>query len=450
MTGAATRLFKGRSTDLTRGGITGPMLMFALPMTVGNLLQQCYNIADTVIVGRFVGPEALAAVGSSYALTTFLLSVVIGLCMGSGVLFSMRFGAGDRSGLRQCAFTSFVMTGAVTMLITALIFIFLNPVIRLMNVPDEVTPDMRIYLAITSAGIPMTFIYNFLAFLLRSIGNSLTPLWFLGIAAGMNIALDLLLIPGLGMGTEGAALATVISQTFSAVSLAWYVWRKYPGLRIRKEETRIERQRLKLITGYSFLTCAQQSVMNFGILMVQGLVNSFGTAVMAAFATAVKIDSFAYMPVQDFGNAFSTFIAQNHGAGKTDRIRKGLKSALLCASAFSIAVSAVTFLFAPAMMRLFVGNEPEVISIGARYLRIEGGFYIGIAWLFLLYGLFRAIGRPGFSLVLTIISLGLRVAISYSLAPVSGLDWIWWSIPIGWFVADLTGAARWLTLRKGN
>lgn len=441
-------LFKGRSNDLTQGGITGPMLMFALPLAAGNLLQQFYNIADTVIVGRFVGPDALAAVGSSYSLTTFLLSIIIGLCMGSGVLFSMRFGSGDRSGLRKSIFTSFVLIGGITVLVTAGIFAFMSPVIRLMNVPEEVFPQMRLYLMIVCTGIPMIFLYNFFAFLLRSVGNSLTPLWFLGISVVMNIVLDLLFIPVLGMGTAGAALATVISQGFSAVTLAWYTLKKYPGLAVRKEEMRIERKELALISNYSFLTCLQQSVMNFGILMVQGLVNTFGTAVMAAFATAVKIDAFAYMPVQDFGNAFSTFIAQNYGAGRQDRIRKGVRSAFLCSTAFALLVSVLVFVSAPVLMRLFVGNEPEVIEAGTRYLRIEGSFYTGIGWLFLFYGLFRAVGRPAFSLVLTIISLGLRVAVAYAFAPRFGLDCIWWAIPMGWFAADAAGLWRYFAMKK--
>lgn len=437
-----------REIDLTGGRITSSILRFALPMAIGNLLQQFYNIADTAIVGRFIGPGALAAVGSSYSLTTFLLSVIIGLCMGSSVLFSMKTGAGDRAGLRRSVYAAFILIGSVTLAVTLLILLLLDPAIRLMNVPDEIFLDTRTYLAIVCSGIPLTFIFNFSAYLLRSIGNSVTPLWFLGISVLMNIVLDLLFIPGLGMGTGGAALATVISQGFSAAALAWYTIVKYKGLVPRKEDMRISLKELSLISSYSFLTCIQQSVMNFGILMVQGLVNTFGTAVMAAFATAVKIDAFAYMPVQDFGNAFSTFVAQNYGAGKADRIKKGVRSAFLCSGAYALAVSACIFAAAPLLMKAFTGNEPDVIAAGVRYLRIEGSFYVGIAWLFLFYGLFRAVGRPGFSLVLTIISLGLRVALSYALAPGFGLDWIWWSIPIGWIAADAIGAMKYLAVKK--
>ena len=442
---------RNRNIDLTEGSITGSMLLFALPMVLGNLLQQCYNLADTFIVGRCLGPEALAAVGSSYSLMTFLLSLVIGLCMGSSTLFSMRFGNGDMEGLKKSAFTSFVLIGAVTVLVTAAISVFIDPVIRMLNVPREVYGEMKEYLVIICAGIPFTFLYNFYAYLLRSIGDSVSPLWFLGVSVVLNIGLDLAFIPGLGMGTDGAALATVISQAASAAALIWWTKKKYPWLRIRKDEMHTDMQQVREISVYSVLTCLQQSVMNFGILMVQGLVNSFGTAVMAAFATAVKIDAFAYMPLQEFGNAFSTFIAQNYGAGRQERIRRGIRSAAIAVTVFSIAISAATVLLAPYLMGIFVGKEEEeVIRTGTVYLRVEGSFYLGIGFLFMLYGLFRATGRPAFSLVLTVISLGLRVLISYIAAPSYGVEWIWWAIPAGWLAADITGFLRYRMRRPGH
>lgn len=199
---------------------------------------------------------------------------------------------------------------------------------------------------------------------------------------------------------------------------------------------------MKEIAGFSILTCVQQSVMNLGILMVQGLVNSFGTVVMASFAAAVKIDAFAYMPVQDFGNAFSTFIAQNYGAKKQERIREGLKGAVMASMMFCIILSAGVWIFARPLMELFVDRgETEIIREGIRYLHIEGAFYCGIGCLFLLYGLYRALGTPGMSVVLTVISLGTRVGLAYLLSsiPAVGVPGIWWSIPIGWFLADLAG-----------
>lgn len=429
--------------DLTKGSITGSMLLFAFPMILGNLLQQFYNLADTFIVGRFLGPEALAAVGSSFTLMTFLLSLIIGLCMGSGTLFAIRYGSSDINSLKKGIFTSFLLTGGVTAAVTIATAALTDPIIRLMNVPQEVYTPMKEYLVIICAGIPFSFLYNFYAFLLRSVGDSKSPLWFLGISVMLNIILDIILIMYAGMGTDGAALATVISQAVSALALMYWSRKKYHWLKIGKEHMKTDRAEFRTVAVYSFLTCMQQSVMNFGILMVQGLVNSFGTAVMAAFATAVKIDAFAYMPLQEFGNAFSTFIAQNFGAGRQERIRRGIRSAVITISCFSLLISAAVFMLAPQMMSLFVGGaEAEVIATGTEYLRIEGAFYIGIGFLFMLYGLFRATGRPGFSLVLTIISLGLRVLLAYILAPGFGVQWIWWAIPIGWAAADIAGLIR--------
>ena len=216
----------------------------------------------------------------------------------------------------------------------------------------------------------------------------------------------------------------------------------FSQLRPQKEHRHFAPWAIRNIFQYSFLTCLQQSVMNFGILMVQGLVNSFGTNVMAAFAAAVKIDSFAYMPVQDFGNAFSTFVGQNFGARRTDRIKAGIKSAVTVSALFSIAVSVLVFVFAGPLLTIFIDPaETEIIAIGTGYLRIEGAFYCGIGCLFLLYGLYRAINRPGMSVVLTIISLGTRVLLAYALSaiPAIGVTGIWWAIPIGWILADIYG-----------
>ena len=310
--------------DLTRGGITRPMLCFAAPMIAGNLLQQCYNIADTLIVGRALGPSALASVGFSFTLMTFLTSVL---------------------------------------------------------------------------------------------------LW-------------------LGWGVAGAAGATVLAQGVSAAGIALYCWRRVALLRLGREHCTFRRGELGRIIHYSLLTCVQQSVMNFGILMVQGLVNSFGVNVMAAFAAAVKIDAFAYLPVQDFGNAFSTFVAQNTGASQPERIRRGIRSAVWVSILFCVVSSLLVCLFAAPLMALFVEpGETEIIAIGVEYLRIERLCYCGIGILFLLYGLFRGLGRPGVSVVLTVISLGTRVALAYLLAPIPaiGLKGIWWAVPIGWGLADLAG-----------
>lgn len=428
--------------NLTQGGITGTLLRFTLPMMAGALLQQCYNIADTLIVGQFVGPEALAAVGSAYTLMVFLCSILLGLSLGSSTVFSQQYGRGSLSALRHSTWVSFVLILAITVVLNVAAFLALDPILRFLQVPAEVYPLMRDYLWIIFWGILFTFIYNFYAALLRAVGDSVTPLWFLSLSVVLNIGLDLFFILSLDWGIEGAAAATVIAQGAAALGIVIYTYRKRPELKIRRDEIYLDRATLKEITEFSTLTCVQQSVMNLGILMVQGLVNSFGTVVMAAFAAAVKIDAFAYMPVQEFGNAFSTFVAQNFGARKRQRIRRGIRQALLITCLFSLAVSLLIFLFAEPLMLIFVKpDEVEILRIGAQYLRIEGAFYALIGILFLLYGYYRSVRMPGMSVILTVLSLGSRVALSYILAslPAVGVTGIWWSIPIGWFIADLVG-----------
>ena len=437
--------------ELTQGPVVKTMLQFAVPMILGNLLQQCYNIADTLIVGRYLGTGALAAVGSAFSLMTFLTSVILGLAMGSGTVFSIRYGQKDTLGLKEGILASFVLLGAVTLVLNIVIYVGLDWIIRVLQTPYELVGMMREYLVVIFAGMAGIFLYNFFASLLRSIGNSVIPLVFLAVSALLNIALDIWFVAGLDRGVAGAAEATVISQYVSGIGIALYTKFKYSALLKREKNIRLRMSRVKEITGFSALTCLQQSIMNLGILAVQGLVNSFGTVVMAAFAAAVKIDAFAYLPVQDFGNAFSVFVAQNYGAKQTERIRKGIRAATVISLSFGFLISLCVFIFARPLMTLFIDSkEIAVISEGVRYLRIEGSFYFLIAGLFLLYGLYRALGKPGMSVVLTVVSLGIRVALSYTLSkiPALGVLGIWWSVPIGWLLADILGVTYYFIKNK--
>ena len=389
--------------DLTQGSIPRGLLGFALPLILGNLLQQLYNLADTWVVGRFIGEGALAAVGSSYTLMTFLTSILLGLCMGSSVYFSIQYGRQDPDRLRNGIFQSFLLIGGLTLLLNLTVYLALDGILVLLQIPLDILGLTKEYLQWIFAGMAATFLYNFFANLLRSVGDSATPLVFLGISVVLNIGLDILFVVPLGMGVRGAAMATVIAQFVAGLGLFLYTWFAFPALRVQKRHRYWDRAALKNLLNLSLFTCLQQSVMNFGILMVQGLVNSFGTAVMAAFAVAVKIDTIAYMPVQDFGNAFSTFVAQNYGAEKRDRIRTGTHWAVFWVVLFCLVIGGLVCLLAPRLMAAFVGGDAaEVIAICTGYLRIEAAFYLGIGILFLLYGYFRAVNRPAVSVVLTI------------------------------------------------
>ena len=428
--------------DLTKGKISKSLIMFTIPMIAGNLLQQFYNIADTLIVGQVLGKNALAAVGSAYTLMIFLTSIFLGLSMGAGALFSIYRGNDSDENLRIAVGQAFSLIMLVTIVLNIAVYILINPIMIFLQIPDEVYRGMKIYLLIIFIGLIATSLYNFFSCLLRALGNSVVPLIFLAVSTVLNIGLDLLFVVVFPWGIKGAAIATVISQYVSAVGIGIYVVKSCRELLPKRSEWRLDKKIFKEIINLSSLTCLQQSVMNFGILMVQGLVNSFGTTIMAAFTAGVKIDTFAYLPVQDFGNAFSTFVAQNYGAEKHDRIRKGTREAFAISIIFSIIISALVCIFAAPLMKIFVSSKDvEVIAAGVKYLRIEGAFYCGIGCLFLLYGYYRAINKAEMSVVLTVISLGMRVILAYILSAIIGETGIWLAIPIGWVLADITGIA---------
>lgn len=439
--------------NLTQGNETKVMIKFAIPMIVGNLFQQLYNVADAVIVGRFINSDALAAVGSSFAVMVFLTSIILGLCIGSGTVFSILFGGNKLEKLKNSFFVSFCLIGLLTLIINVFVLLFIDKILVLLQIPQEILADTKIYLQIIFYGIGFTSIYNYFAAIMRSIGNSVVPLIFLILSAVINIVLDILFIVPFNMGIGGAAYATILAQGISAAGMAFYCIKKTPELRLNRRHLRLNITMVKMIGNYSILSSIQQSIMNLGILMIQGLVNSFGVATMAAFATVVKIENFAYLPMQEFGNAFSTFIAQNNGAGKKERIQVGIRSALKIITIYGGLISVFIIFFARLLMTIFIKPyETEILNIGIGYLTIVAGFYCLIGYLFLFYGLFRGLGKPGMSIILTIISLGTRVALSYILSPIDsiGLVGIWWAIPLGWALADMVGFYHLFKLRKGR
>lgn len=282
-----------KNIDMTTGNITKKLLFFTAPIFLGNLFQQFYNMADTIIVGRFLGKEALAAVGASFAVMVFINSILIGFCMGAGVLFAQLYGSRKHQEFSKAISVSFVFITIVSIVLTVLFLVFLSPLLKLFRVPHDAMQLTKDYLFIILFGIVFVFLYNFAAAILRAVADSKTPLYFLIVAAITNIVLDIILVRYTSLHVKGAAYATVISQIISAVPLFVYTLRK---LKFVKLEITLQKDMLKKVASYSVLTSIQQSIMNFGILMVQGLVNSFGVVPMAAFAAGVKIDTFAYMP----------------------------------------------------------------------------------------------------------------------------------------------------------
>ena len=402
--------------DLTQGSITRGLIRFSLPLMAGTLLQQTYNLADTWIVGRVLGENALAAVGSAFSVMVLLTSILTGLCMGAGVVVSQLYGQKNEGGMRLAAGNALVLIAAVAALLTAGAYSLRHPLMSLMNVPPAVQADLLAYLTIVFSGIIPVFFYNYTACLLRAVGASLAPLMFLLLSTVTNVALDILFVAVLGMGIPGAALATVIAQWLCAIACAVCFVRLAPGLAPTRDDLRIRPGLCRRIFAVSALTSIQQSIMNFGILMVQSLVNSFGVSAMAAFA------------------------AQNTGAGNTARLRQGFRTALGMTVIFCGAVSVLVCLFARPLLQLFLDpGAAEALAIGVTYLRTEGACYVGIGVLFLLYAVWRGMERAGMSVVLTVLSLGSRVALAYAFAPRFGLMAVWLAIPIGWALADAVG-----------
>ena len=420
------------------------MLKLAVPTVAAQLINMLYNIVDRIYIGHIpeVGSTALTGVGVTFPIITLVSAFAAFAGQGGAPLASIQLGAGRRDEAERILGNSLVLLLAASLLLTVGFSMYKEPILYAFGASDATIGYAVDYIRIYLLGTIFVQLALGLNSFISAQGKALVAMLSVLIGAILNIVLDPIFIFALDMGVRGAALATVLAQGVSAAGIALYGWRRVPLLRLERRHCKVSRGELGRIMNYSLLTCVQQSVMNFGILMVQGLVNSFGVNVMAAFAAAVKIDAFAYLPVQDFGNAFSTFVAQNTGAQKAERIRKGIRSALWVSVGFCLVSSLLVCLFAAPLMGLFVEpGETEIIAVGVEYLRIEGMCYCGIGILFLLYGLFRGLGRPGVSVVLTVVSLGTRVALAYLLAPIPavGLKGIWWAVPIGWVLADLAG-----------
>ena len=428
--------------DFTTGSIPKKILLFSLPLMAGNIFQQLYNVVDTLVVGRFLGEAPLAAVGSAYTLMIFLTSILIGLTMGSGVYFSICFGQKNQKLLKQSIYISFLSIGGITLFLNGLSYLLLGEITTFMQIPAEVAPYFKDYLQWVYGGIVAVFLYNYFAALLRAVGNAMIPLYFLILSSLINIGLDLLFVLSFHWGVVGAAQATVIAQYASGIGMLLYYLLRRKDLSVSSADRKWAQAIFRDISKLSLLTSLQQSIMNFGILLVQGLVNSFGTIVMAAFAAGVKIDTLAYSPLMDFGNAFSTAIAQNYGAGNKKRIHDCVIASGKMVVSFALLISGIIYFFAPQLMGFFVPETAtETIAIGTGYLRIEGACYVGIGILSMLYAYYRAIKQPGMSVILTILSLGSRVVLAYGLSslPLFGVTGIWLSIPIGWALADVYG-----------
>lgn len=422
--------------DMTTGSPVKHVLTFAMPMMLASIFQQLYNTVDSIIVGRFVGPNALAAVGAAFPAMFFAMSFILGITIGVQIIISQLFGAGDHERLKATFATSLislmvmvVIAGVVGQLITV-------PLLEAINTPPEILVDSADYLSVIFKGIIFMFIYNLYTSMLRGVGDSKTPLYFLIISSILNIVLDLVFVLYFNMGVKGVAIATVISQAVSSVLCVVYTYYRVPLFKLAREDLRFDMEIFKTIIKFGIPSAVQQSIASVGSMLVQGLVNSFGASAMAAFAAGNKVESFFMMPLINISNAMSTFIGQNTGAGELDRVRSGFKRVTIVNMAITGALCVLAVGFPTQLMQIFIdASETEVISLGVLYLSTLFMFYVLQALMFSMMGFFRGVGDMGVSLAMSMTSLFVRISVAYALAGSIGYLTISISQPIAWTVA---------------
>jgi len=422
--------------DLTQGGETRQIVLFAVPMLLGNVFQQFYSMVDSWVVGRFVGPSALAAVGTSFPVIFLMIALIMGVTMGTTVLVSQFFGAKDFKRVRAAVDTGYIILFWAGLALTAVGILATGPILGLLDVPAEIMPEAAAYLRIIFAGMLTTFGYNAVSAILRGLGDSKTPLYLLIVATLLNVVLDLLFVAVFRWGVAGAAWATVISQAVSFIGAMVVLDKQNEFVRLSLKSLGFDREIFRLSLKIGLPTGLQQTLVAAGMMALTRIVNGYGMATMAGFAAASRLDAFAAMPAMNLSAAVSTFVGQNLGAGKPERVKRGHLSAVAIGAAISVLTSAVVVLFGASLMSIFT-TDAEVIRVGARYLFIVGMFYVLFSTMFINNGVLRGAGDAMIPMVNTLLALWLvRIpcALLFSGPLGMGADGIWWSVPAGWAV----------------
>ena len=421
--------------DLTNGSVKKQLIGFSLPIILGNLFQLTYNAVDSIIVGRFAGQDALAAVGVGNPVISIVILGISGICIGASVIMSEYFGAGDRTSLKREVATTILFGILFAILIMGVGLLTSKGLMKLLNVPEQILSDSIVYLRIIFFGIPFTFLYNAIAASLRSVGDSNTPVKFLAIASVMNALLDVLFVGVLSMGVAGAALATVIAEATSVVLCVIYVYRKVPVLILRKKDLVIDKVLLKLTQQHSSITALQQSAQPIGKLIIQSVINPLGVEAIAAFNAVNRVDDFAFTPEQSISHGMMTFIAQIRGAGKKERVKKGLSQGLLLEFFYWIFICSTIFLLRTPVMNLFVTeNNVGMIPIGVEYLGLMAFFYVLPAFTNGMQGYFRGMGKMKITLIGTLTQISVRVLFVIILVPKVGLIGVAYASALGWIL----------------
>ncbi|MFH0757417.1 MAG: MATE family efflux transporter [Bacteroidota bacterium] len=431
--------------DLTQGSEGRGIFKFAAPMLLGHMFQQLYTFVDQIIVGRFLGKEALASVGASFPILFTLIALIIGIATGGTIVISQFFGAKNFPKVKRAIDTIFIVMAISSVIMTGVGIVFSEELFRLIRLPEELMEPANAYFTIYVAGLVVFFGYNSVAAVLRGLGDSITPLYFLMIATVINIGLDLLFIVKLGWGIEGAAVATVIAQGIAFIVAVFYLNSNHELIKFNLREFAFDREIFRQSLRIGLPSGLQQTFVALGMLALLGIVNGFGTDVVAAYTAAGRLDSLAIIPSMVFSTALSTFVGQNIGAGKLDRVKQGLKRTMLMASVVSLGITLLVIVFKFPLMRLFTTDQ-TVIDLGGTYLTVVTSFYLLFTGMFVYTGVMRGAGDTIIPMFITLISLWLiRIPAAMFLSQESmvlfgltirgaglGPSGIWWSIPAGW------------------
>lgn len=436
---------KDKMVDMTTGNPYKLMIMFALPLLIGNIFQQLYNMVDSIVVGNIVGDKALAAVGTGFPVIFMMSSLFMGIGTGATIMISQFYGAKDIENVSNTISTIYTAMIVGVIPLTILGVVISTPLLRLMRVPDDGTLEMAsTYMIIIFIGMIGSLGYNINAGILQGLGDSKTSLIFLAIAAIINTVLDVILVFA-GMGVAGAAIATIISQIVSWLFGIFYINRHYESIKIRPFSFIFKKDLFFRAMKIGIPSAIQQVLFSVGTMMMQSLVNSYGSSFMAGFNGANKIDTFAFMPITSFTSAMTTYTGQNVGANDYDRVKKGFRAGMIIAVGFSIAVSAILYPLSGFLMRMF-SQEAEVISSGVSYLHCVLPFYFMLAMVFLYGAVMRGAGEMIIPMISSILSLWLaRIPIAYLIAAVWGKEYIYLSYAAGWLIGILVSGIYYAT-----
>lgn len=436
---------------MTQGSIARHLIAYALPLILGNLFQLTYNAVDSIVIGKFAGENALAAVSAANPVMTIVILGVSGVSIGASVLMSRFYGAGDEDALRREVATTIVFGAIASLVVFAIGWPLSGPVLRLMNVPGEILEMAARYLQVIFVGFLFTFQYNILAAALRSVGDSRTPVVYLALASVMNAGLDVLLVAGLRWGVVGAGVATVAAEGISALLCARHIYRKIPLLHLGLRELKIDRRLLGETVSSGAITALQQACQPIGKALIQSVMNAQGVSVIAAFNAVSRVDDFACIPEQSISSSMMTCIAQNRGAGEHARVGETLRRGMMIEAAYGVLICAAVLLAKEPVMRLFAAQDSmQMVSMGVDYLTLMAFFYILPGITNGIQGYFRGMGEMKTTLVATFIQISIRALVVAVLVPRVGLNGAAWACAIGWSAMLCYTFARYRKVRTNE